>query len=90
MLRNPITRAIEVALRYYRRPLFISFWRGGAIVIGDLVFSVLPAGGTTEQDIRSRMSRLILFATLFCFAARSIYGNRFSHFRAAEALCENA
>jgi amino acid transporter len=52
---------------------FISFWRGAAIVLGDLASSSYYAGGIAEQAIGRSAPWLVLAVMLFAFAVRSIY-----------------
>jgi amino acid transporter/nucleotide-binding universal stress UspA family protein len=52
---------------------FISFWRGAAIVLGDLASSSFYAGGIAERAVGRAAPWLVLGVMLFCFAVRSIY-----------------
>jgi len=52
---------------------FISFWRGAAIVLGDLASSSYYAGGIAEQAVGPAAPWLVLGVMLFAFAVRSIY-----------------
>jgi len=52
---------------------FISFWRGAAIVLGDLASSSFYAGGIAEQAVGRSAPWLVLAVMLFAFAVRSLY-----------------
>jgi amino acid transporter len=52
---------------------FISFWRGAAIVLGDLASSSFYAGGIAEQAIGRSAPWFVLAVMFFTFAVRSIY-----------------
>ncbi|MGC9972121.1 MAG: APC family permease [Bryobacteraceae bacterium] len=52
---------------------FISFWRGAAIVLGDLASSAYYAGGIAERAVGTSAPWFILGAMLFTFAVRSVY-----------------
>jgi amino acid transporter len=52
---------------------FISFWRGAAIVLGDLASSSYYAGGIAEQAVGRAAPWLVLAVMLFTFAVRSVY-----------------
>ncbi len=52
---------------------FISFWRGAAIVLGDLASSSYYAGGIAEQAVGRSAPWLVLGVMLFTFAVRSVY-----------------
>jgi amino acid transporter/nucleotide-binding universal stress UspA family protein len=52
---------------------FISFWRGAAIVLGDLASSSFYAGGIAEQAVGRAAPWLVLGVMLFTFAVRSVY-----------------
>ncbi len=52
---------------------FISFWRGAAIVLGDLASSSYYAGGIAEQAVGPAAPWLVLGVMLFTYAVRSVY-----------------
>jgi len=52
---------------------FISFWRGAAIVLGDLASSSFYAGGIAERAVGPAAPWLVLGVMLFTFAVRSVY-----------------
>ncbi|MGA2327033.1 MAG: APC family permease [Bryobacteraceae bacterium] len=52
---------------------FISFWRGAAIVLGDLASSSFYAGGIAERAVGRAAPWLVLAVMLFTFAVRSVY-----------------
>jgi amino acid transporter len=52
---------------------FISFWRGAAIVLGDLASTMFYVGGITEQAVGKSAPWFVLAVMLFGFAIRSIY-----------------
>jgi len=52
---------------------FISFWRGAAIVLGDLGSSSFYAGGIAEQAVGRSAPWFVLAVMLFTFAVRSVY-----------------
>jgi amino acid transporter/nucleotide-binding universal stress UspA family protein len=52
---------------------FISFWRGAAIVLGDLGSSSFYAGGIAEQAVGKSAPWFVLAIMLFAFAVRSVY-----------------
>src|SRR5215469_11719421 len=52
---------------------FISFWRGAAIVLGDLASSAFYAGGAAEQAIGKTAPWFVLAVMVFSFAVRSVY-----------------
>jgi amino acid transporter len=53
--------------------VFISFWRGAAIVLGDLASSAFYAGGAAEQAIGKTAPWFVLAVMVFSFAVRSVY-----------------
>ncbi|MCC6367092.1 MAG: APC family permease [Bryobacterales bacterium] len=52
---------------------FISFWRGAAIVLGDLASTMFYVGGIAEQAIGKSAPWFVLGVMLFSFAVRSVY-----------------
>ncbi|MGE5486841.1 MAG: amino acid permease [bacterium] len=52
---------------------FISFWRGAAIVLGDLASSSYYAGGIAERAVGPAAPWLVIGVMLFTFAVRSVY-----------------
>ncbi|MGQ9633357.1 MAG: APC family permease [Bryobacteraceae bacterium] len=52
---------------------FISFWRGAAIVLGDLASTMFYVGGISEQAVGKSAPWFVLGVMLFSFAVRAIY-----------------
>ncbi len=52
---------------------FISFWRGAAIVLGDLASTTYYVGGITLQAVGPAAPWFVIAVMLFAYAVRSVY-----------------
>ncbi|MCC6343420.1 MAG: APC family permease [Bryobacterales bacterium] len=70
---SPSSNTTKVVIATTVALSFISFWRGAAIVLGDLASTMFYVGGIAEQAIGKSAPWFVLGVMLFSFAVRSVY-----------------